>query len=401
MADFPTGKSGRPAQAPQQEAALPAFSFITATEIVFGRGTAASVAPRIAALGGRILLVHGSDAARADWLAQALAGLGVAVTRLSVAGEPDMAMIETGVARARAAGVHAVAALGGGAVIDAGKAIAALVPAPRPLLAHLEVVGQGLPLDVAPLPFVAIPTTAGTGAEVTRNAVIGVPEHRRKVSLRDPRMLPRLALVDPALTDGCPRPITLASGLDALTQVIEPYVCTRANPLTDALCADAIPRALAALPTLMAAESPVARDEMAWVSLCGGLALANAGLGAVHGLAGPLGGLSGAPHGAICGALLPGVLLANRRAATGPAAARLDRVAGWIAAAFGTAPGMEAAVAGLSAWARAAGLRPLADLGVTADHRAAAALAAAGSSSMKANPVALSVADLDAVMAAA
>lgn len=390
---MPVAKKGK--------AVLPAFSFMTATEIVFGRGTAATAAPRIAALGGRVLLVHGRDAARADWLVQGLAACGVAVARLAVASEPDVAMIESGVAQARAAGVQVVVALGGGAAIDAGKAIAALIPAPRPMLTHLEVVGQGLPLDVAPLPFVAIPTTAGTGAEVTRNAVIGVPEHRRKVSLRDARMLPRLALVDPGLTDGCPRAITLASGLDAVTQVIEPYVCTRANPLTDALCAEAIPRGLAALRRLMAGEDPAARDDMAWVSLCGGLALANAGLGAVHGLAGPLGGLSGAAHGAICGALLPGVLLANRRAATGEAARRLDRVAAWIADAFGTGHAMQAAAGGLADWARAAGLRPLADLGVTAEHRVAAAVAAASSSSMKANPVALSAADLEDIMAAA
>jgi alcohol dehydrogenase class IV len=145
-------------------------------------------------------------------------------------------------------------------------------------------------LTVPPLPMVALPTTAGTGAEVTRNAVIGVPEARRKVSLRDPAMLPRLALVDPALTDGCPWGVTLASGLDALTQVIEPYLCTRANPMTDALCRAAIPLALPALMRLDEAEDPAARDAMAYVSLSGGLALANAGLGAVHGLAGVIGG---------------------------------------------------------------------------------------------------------------
>ena len=221
------------------------FGFATATEILFGRGQSLHAAGRIAGLGGRVLLVQGGTAARADWLAEALLAGGADVTRLSVAEEPDMAVIDVGVAQARDAGVQVVAALGGGAVIDAGKAIAALVPASRPMLDHLEVVGQGLPLDHAPLPFVALPTTAGTGAEVTRNAVIGVPDQGRKVSLRDARMLPRLAIVDPALTDHCPRGVTLASGLDAPTQGIEPFVSTRANPLTDALCAAAIPLALA------------------------------------------------------------------------------------------------------------------------------------------------------------
>ncbi|TGN43847.1 iron-containing alcohol dehydrogenase, partial [Paracoccus liaowanqingii] len=269
-----------------------AFAFATATEILFGRGQADLAPARVAALGRRVLLVHGRNPSRSAPLAGALRALGCEVTAFAVPSEPDMARVASGLTMA--AGSQVVVAMGGGAVIDAGKAIAALVPATRPMLDHLEVVGQGLPLDHPPLPFVAIPTTAGTGAEVTRNAVIGVPDHARKVSLRDARMLPRLAIVDPGLTDGCPRAVTLASGLDALTQVIEPFVCTRANPLTDALCRDAIPRGLAAIARLMQAEDAGARDEMAWVSLCGGLALANAGLGAVHGLAGPLGGLTGA-----------------------------------------------------------------------------------------------------------
>lgn len=372
------------------------FAFATATEILFGRGQAQGAAARIRALGRSVLLVHGADGRRADWLADALTGC--AVTRLAVPREPDLPMIEAALDAARGADV--VVALGGGAVIDAGKALAACLTMTRPVIDHLEVVGQGLALDHAPLPFVAIPTTAGTGAEVTRNAVIGVPEARRKVSLRDARMLPRLAIVDPALTDGCPRAVTLASGLDAITQVIEPYVSTRANPLIDALCRDAIPQGLAALIRLMEAEDPAARDAMAWVSLCGGLALANAGLGVVHGLAGPLGGLTGAPHGAICGALLPHALVANRRAVTDPA--RLDQVGGWIGAAFGRpAAGLEEAAARLSNWSRAAGLPGLERLGIDARAQALAAEAAAASSSMKANPAPLPPEALRALMRAA
>lgn len=374
------------------------FAFATATEILFGRGQAGHAAARVAHLGQRVLLVHGRDPARAAWLAEALAAQGCAVARFAVPREPDVDLIADGLLVAQ--GAEVVVALGGGAVIDAGKAIAALVPAVRPMLDHLEVVGQGLPLDNPPLPFVAIPTTAGTGAEVTRNAVIGVPGHRRKVSLRDARMLPRLAIVDPALTDGCPRGVTLASGLDAITQVIEPYVCTRANALTDALCRDAIPRGLAAIRRLMEAEDPRARDEMAWVSLCGGLALANAGLGAVHGLAGPLGGLTGAPHGAICGALLPHVLLANRRATTdADTVARLDQIARWIGAAL-DAPmaSVPEAARALADWSHRAGLPALSALGIGPEAQAAAAEAAASSSSMKANPAALNAGTLRRVM---
>jgi alcohol dehydrogenase class IV len=264
---------------------------------------------------------------------------------------------------------------------------------------HLEVVGRGLPLAAPPLPLAALPTTAGTGAEVTRNAVIEVPEHRRKVSLRDRRMLPDLAIVDPALTDGTPKGVTLASGLDAVTQVIEPYVSSRANPLTDALCRDAIPRGLGALVRLMAAEDAGARDAMAWTSLCGGLALANSGLGAVHGLAGVLGGVTGAPHGAICGRLLPGVLAANRAAAGGRAADRLAEVEGWIGAALGVPAGE--AVAALARWCDAQGLPRLAGMGLAEAECDAVAEAAGASSSMRGNPVALPPATLAAVLRAA
>lgn len=382
---------------------LPAFSFMTATEIFFGRGQAAHAAARVAALGKRVLLVHGATPARADWLCSALEAMGAGVGRFAVPHEPDMALVEAGLAQARDQQAEVIVALGGGAVIDAGKAIASLVPAPRPMRDHLEVVGKGLPLDAAPLPFVAMPTTAGTGAEVTRNAVIAVPEERRKVSLRDPRMLPRIAIVDPALTDLCPRGVTLASGLDAITQVIEPYVSTRANAFTDALCRDAISRGLSALRRLMEAEDPAARDEIAWVSLAGGVALANAGLGAVHGLASPLGGLSNAPHGAICGVLLPHVLLANWLAVADiSAAARLDEVGRWIASALGAeSSDLAAACKTLADWSRAAGLPSLTELGITAEDRAEAAVAAATSSSMKANPATLTATTLAEVMAAA
>lgn len=378
---------------------LQPFSFLTATEIRFGRGQAKGAAAFIATKASSVLLVQGANGARADWLADDLVRCGVAVHRFSCASEPDLPLIEAGLAFARAANVQAVVALGGGAVIDAGKALAALIPATRPIMDHLEVVGRGLPLDHAPLPYIAVPTTAGTGAEVTKNAVIGVPEARRKVSLRDNRMLPLLAIIDPALTDGCPRNVTLASGLDAITQVIEPYICTRANPMMDALCADAIPRGLAALIRLMAGEDTAARDDLAYVSLCGGLALANAGLGAVHGLAGPLGGMAPAPHGAVCGVLLPYVLAANRAGATGDAARRIAQVCNWIADALGVTAA-DAPLA-LARWSAQQGLFPLGAMGVVAADLPAIAEAAQGSSSMKANPVALTAAQLLAILHAA
>ena len=372
------------------------FAIAAPGRILFGRGEASRAVGLIRAFGLRGVVVHGAQVARAAWLIDGLHEAGADVLALPCPGEPTLAMLESALTVARSHGAQWVAAIGGGAALDLGKAVAALAPGTTPPMDHLEVVGRGLPLSAPPMPFIAIPTTSGTGSEATKNAVIGSPEHGRKVSLRDDRMLARLAIIDPALTDGCPHGVTLASGLDALTQVIEPYVCTRATPFTDALTRPAIPLGIAALQRLMQGEDPGARDDLAWVSLCGGLALANAGLGAVHGLAGVIGGLIPAPHGAICGALLGPVLAVNRRRATGPLRARLDEVCGVLASAFATTP--DEAPRALARWAADAGLPTLAVLGLdTASHPAVAA-AAVASSSMKANPAELSAADLTEVL---
>ena len=202
--------------------------------------------------------------------------------------------------------------LGGGSVLDAGKAIAALVTNPGDVFDYLEVIGKGQPLVNAPLPYIAIPTTAGTGSEVTRNAVIESTEQNVKVSLRSPLMLPQVALVDPELTYHLPPGITASSGLDALTQLIEPFVSVKANPLTDAICREGIHHTARSL--RRAHENGADRDARAGMSLAslfGGMALANAALGTVHGFAGPLGGMLHAPHGALCARLLPFVMEAN------------------------------------------------------------------------------------------
>ena len=375
---------------------MTAFTIVQPKRIRFGRGEAMAAIPEIAAFGQRIFLVHGRDAGRAAWLTHALKAQGVGIHAHTCPTEPTLPMLEDALTAAR--GADCVVSLGGGAAIDLGKAIAALLPASGAPLDYLEVVGRGRRLEADPLPFVAIPTTAGTGAEVTKNAVIDVPEHRRKVSLRDDRMLADLAVIDPALTDNCPRGVTLASGLDAVTQVIEPYLCTRATPYTDALCRAAIPKGLAALRCLMDGEDADARDDMAWVSLSGGLALANSGLGAVHGLAGVIGGLSDAAHGAVCGALLPHVLRANRAALvqSAPQAGRFDEVAGWISSAFGAEDGIGL----LERWMHEEGLPRLSLQGLRPQDHEAVAEAAAVSSSMKANPAVLSPADLVAILAA-
>ena len=205
-----------------------------------------------------------------------------------------------------------VIGFGGGAALDAAKAIAILMTNPGDVTDYLEIIGRGKTLTEPPVPCIAIPTTAGTGSEVTRNSVIASREERVKVSLRSPLMLPKVVVVDPELTYDLPPAITASTGVDALTQLIEPFVCSRANPLTDGLCQEGIERVARSLRRAFESagrgEAPAdaaAREDMAVASLFGGLALANAGLGAVHGLAAPLGGMIGAPHGAVCAALLP------------------------------------------------------------------------------------------------
>ncbi|CUH38942.1 NAD-dependent methanol dehydrogenase [Jannaschia seosinensis] len=356
--------------------------------ILFGRGALDEAADLLADLGTRFLLVH-APSADAERVAAPLRNAGRTVETISTRGEPALSDLLKFLEHGRTVAPDAVIALGGGSVLDTGKALAALLPASGDPVRHLEVVGDGLPLDRPPLPFAAIPTTAGTGSEATRNAVIGLPEAGRKVSLRDARMMARLAIVDPALTESVPPALRLASGLDAVVQVIEPYLSNRANSFTDALCRDAIPRGLHALRAVMGAPDATAWHEMAFVSLTGGIALNNAGLGAVHGLAGVIGGRTGAAHGAICGRLLVPVLRMNLPRMDGP---RPDEIRAWIDAAYG---GLDA----FEAWIDSQDLPKLDAMGVTSADRPAIADASVSSSSMRGNPVALTTDELQEIMA--
>src|ERR1022692_1675930 len=289
---------------------MPPFEFATAARILFGEGTLRQVPPAAATLGRRALLVTGASPDRAFPLQKALEAAHVSTVPFSVPGEPTLDLIGSA-----PRDFDFVIAFGGGSALDAAKAIAALLTNPGDPLDYLEVIGLGHPLRAPAAPCIAIPTTAGTGSEVTRNAVLASPEHRVKASLRAAGMLPRLAVVDPELTLGLPRSITASTGLDALTQCIEPYVSVRANPMTDLVCVEGIRRAAAALPRVWENGCDrEARGEMAWASLLGGMALANAGLGAAHGFAAPVGGMFAAPHGAICAALLPHVMEVNVQA---------------------------------------------------------------------------------------
>jgi alcohol dehydrogenase class IV len=291
------------------------FEFATAGRVIFGAATSRQAGRVGQGLGTRALVVTGRDSARAQFLLESLRENSVRAAVFPAAGEPSIDTVLRGVALASGEQCDLVISLGGGSALDTGKAIAAMLTNPGDVLDYLEAIGGGKALTEPSAPFIAIPTTAGTGSEATRNAVLASPEHRQKISLRAPSMLPSVAIVDPELTWGVPPDTTAYTGLDALTQLIEPYICVRANPMTDALCVEGMPRVARSLRIAFEdGRHAAAREDMTVASLFGGMALNNAGLGAVHGFAGAIGGMIPAPHGAICAALLPHVMEANLRA---------------------------------------------------------------------------------------
>lgn len=383
---------------------MTAFEFATAGRILFGEGRAGELGAIARDLGRRALLVQGSSA-RAGKILEDLRREGIGTVNFRVAGEPDVEGIGGGVQLAREEQCDLVIAIGGGSVIDAGKAIAALLTNPGDPLRYLEVVGEGQPLQHPPAPFIALPTTAGTGAEVTRNAVLAVPEERVKVSLRSPLMLPRVALIDPELTYSLPPAITASTGMDALTQCIEPFVTSQATPLTDGLAREGLRRgSRMLLRAFTDGEDVEARREMAVASLCGGLALANAKLGAVHGIAGPLGGMAPVPHGTACARLLAPVMEMNLRAlrsrgSGAPALGRYGEVARILTDDPDALP--EAGAAWVRDLVEELQIPPLSAFGVDEELLPELIPAAQRASSMRGNPVELTAAELEAVVRAA
>jgi alcohol dehydrogenase class IV len=378
------------------------FEFATATRIIFGAGKRTEAFPITRALGRRALIVTGRDPARAHWLRSGLEAAGVSILFFSAEGEPTINDAERGAAIARENKAEVIVAVGGGSALDCGKAIAALATNASPILDYLEVIGAAHPLEVAPLPVVAIPTTAGTGAEVTRNAVLSSPEHKVKVSLRSPKMLPTAAIIDPELTYHLPPALTASTGLDTLTQLIEPFLCSRANPLTDALCREALPRVAKSLPVAFrTGDNKNARDDMALGSLFGGLALANAGLGAVHGFAAPIGGMFPTPHGSVCAALLPHALQTNlhalrQRAANSPSLNRFDEL-GPLLTGNPTANANDA-ITWVSDLCEELKVPKLTGYGIRPEHFDLLCDRAVASSSMKANPIQLTPAELREIL---
>ncbi len=378
------------------------FEFVTAGRIIVGAGRTADLPGVVSGLGARVLVCTGSHPARHGEL---LAALGKPAAVFTVTGEPTVELARNATAAAREHGADVVAAIGGGSVIDTGKAVAMLLGNGGDPLDYLEVVGSGRSITRPSVPFVAVPTTAGTGAEVTANAVLAAKAHGLKASLRSAMMIPRVALVDPLLTASCPPAVTAASGLDALTQCLEPFVSKRANPLTDGLAREGLRRAAAGLRRAYADGADIgARADMAVCSVLGGMALANAKLGAVHGLAGVIGGTADVPHGAACAALLAPVIEANVAALRSgppghPALARYKEVAALLTG--NPAAAIEDGIAWIRETVALLAIPGLAAFGVPPEHAGDVAAKAMRSSSMQGNPVALSTGDLRAILAQA
>jgi alcohol dehydrogenase class IV len=373
------------------------FEFATTGRIIFGAGMTKMLSAEAKTMGSRVLLVTGRSAP--------IPSVDLPTFRYSVTGEPTVQTAREGVDAFHCAGCDMVIGIGGGSVIDAAKAIAALATNSGEPLDYLEVVGEGRRLENAPAPFIALPTTAGTGSEVTRNAVLGAPEHGVKASLRSPLMLPRLAIVDPDLTTGLPASVTASTGLDALTQLIEPYVSARANDMTDLYCLDGIRRVVRSLHAAYRHGTDIgARADMSFASLLGGLSLANAGLGVVHGFAAPVGGMFDAPHGAVCAALLPHGIATNVRALRqrAPQHRALERYRTIAIALTGNpAAKAEDSVEWVQELCAGMEIPGLGHYGVRWEHARELSGKASRASSMKANPIPLTESELEATLMAA
>lgn len=375
------------------------FEFATAGRILFGNGTLAQAAPAAAGFGRCALVVTGRNSDRARPLLDALKKQKVEAEVFSVCGEPTVTDVTNAVKRARAAQCDLVIGFGGGSVIDLAKAAAALLTNPGDPFDYLEVIGKGRPLTVQPAPCIAIPTTAGTGSEVTKNSVLSSPEHRVKVSIRHPLMIPALAIVDPECTLSSPPAVTAASGLDALTQLLEAFISLKAGPMTDGFCREGLPRAARSLRRVFENGADLkAREEMALASLFSGLALANAGLGAVHGFSGPVGGLSGAPHGRVCAALLPHVMQANLTAlkARDPESPAIERLTEFARMTGGSSA--EDGIRWIRGLCRDLQILPLSAVGVTEADVPALVEKTQCASSMKTNPAELTAPELEWIL---
>lgn len=377
------------------------FEFSTATRIVFGCGSIQTAADFINSSARSLFIITGKNSSRFDPFFKKLKP-DIKITFYTIPGEPTIELVENGVAIARDHECDMVVGIGGGSVVDAAKAIAALIPNSGNLLDYLEVIGRGKTLEKPAIPLVAIPTTAGTGAEVTKNAVITSTIYNVKASLRHPFLYPKLAVIDPELTISASPELTAATGLDALTQLIEPFLSIRANPLTDALCVEGLKRVSRSLKKAFDNGLDLeARTDMALASLFSGMALANAGLGAVHGFAAPIGGSFSAPHGAVCAALLAPVMTVNLRALRSrlpqsPALEKFNIIAQVLTGNHNAVP--EDAISWLTDTCAYLRIKKFSELGVKKSDFSSIIEKAKKASSMKGNPIQLTDVELEEIL---
>jgi alcohol dehydrogenase class IV len=369
------------------------FEFMTASRIIVERDGLKQIGKLTKSFGQHVLLVGRLASEDTKRAIEYLNSEGCIVTPVNVKGEPSVDSINEIVATSRENKCEVVVAIGGGSVLDSGKTIAALMTNTNDIMDYLEVIGNGVPVSKKSLPFIAVPTTSGTGAEATKNATILSVAHKLKVSIRSPFMLPDVVLLDPKLTLSVPKDVTASTGLDALTQVLEPYVSKMANPITDAFAKEGLARAARSLKKAYDhGEDIDAREDMAIVSLFGGIALANAKLGAVHGFAGVLGGMFPIPHGVVCARLLPYVTrknieVLNARDPQNPAVKRYEDVAK-ILTGNPDAHALDGVV-WLEDLCKHLGVNSLSHFGVKEEHLDDIIVKSMNASSMKGNPIEL------------
>ncbi len=374
------------------------FEFSAPSKIIFGSGSLESISSLIEGFGKRVLVVSGANQAITDRLSALLKLNEIVNSIVTIKGEPTINSVDRVLNSARKLLLDVIIGIGGGSALDIAKVISALLTNPGDVSDYLEVIGLNKPLTNPSIPLIAIPTTSGTGSEATRNAVIGSPTHRVKVSMRSPHLLPSISLVDPELTLSLPPAITATTGLDALTQLIEPFTCNNPNPMVDALCEAGIRLIVQSFyKAYDTGDDLSAREDMSCAALFSGLALANARLGAVHGLAGPISGEISAPHGAICAALLPHVMLVNiaalqERSPQHPSLTRYEQISKLLTG------NMKASVDQGIQWVQSfcshAHIQSLSTYGLTESQFPEIIERANKASSMKGNPITLSEAEL-------
>ena len=372
------------------------FEFSTANKIVFGPGSINYAISFIKETSKNVFIITGKDKTRVEFFINELVRSGIITNTFQISSEPTIEQVESAATMARQSGVDLIVGIGGGSVIDAGKAISAMATNPGNVIDYLEVIGGAKPLQFQSLFYIAIPTTAGTGTEVTRNAVITSKKDGVKASMRHQCLLPRVAVVDPNLTLTLPPGLTAETGLDALTQLIESFISVKANPITDAFCVEGISRAGRSL--RKAYEGDVsAREDISLASLLSGLALANSGLGVAHGFAAPIGGLFNAPHGALCAALISPSLKVNlsalrQREKENPAINKIKIIAQLLTSKDNAEP--EEAIEWIGETHRLLKIRSLRDFGIGKEDFPPIVEKAQMASSMKGNPVKLTVNEL-------